>query len=91
MQNFLDSATDWTVRRRVAAGSPPEELFRFDPRAWIPAGAESDPFAASLGHSAWRQARAEWVAAGGNWPGGEGQREMQEAILTPDEPFDGKV
>lgn len=79
------------MKRRVAAGSPPPELASFNPRNWIPAGAEADPFAPTLGHRAWCQARAEWVAAGGIWPGGDGQRELQEAILTPDEPWDGTL
>lgn len=76
-------------RRLKVSEAPPERLARFNPRDWIPSGSESDPWAPTLGHRAWCAARAEWVAAGGVWPGGEGQREMQEAILTPDEPWDG--
>ena len=75
-------------RRQSTTGTPPPELVGFNPRDWIAAGAESDPWAPTLGHKAWCAARAEWVAAGGIWPGGDGQREIQEAILTPDEPFD---
>lgn len=79
------------MKRRLHIGeSPPPRLASFNPRDWIATGAESDPWAPTLGHRAWCQARAEWVAAGGVWPGGENAREMQEAILMPDEPWDGK-
>jgi hypothetical protein len=74
-------------RRPRAEGCPPPELAEFDPIDWIPAGA-SDAWAPTRAHEAWCAARSDWVAAGGVWPGGEGQREMGEAITTPDQPFD---
>jgi hypothetical protein len=69
--------------KRPAHASPPPELLTL-----APARREGDPWAATRAHEAWCAARAAWVAAGGAWPGGEGQREVQEAISTPDEPWD---
>lgn len=63
------------MKRKVPASSrPPPELLTFDPEHWT--------------HEAWCSARAAWVAAGGAWPGGEDQRELREAMITPDEPWD---
>ena len=39
----------------------------------------------------WRRERAAWAAAGGVWPGGEDQRELAEALETPDEAFPASV
>jgi hypothetical protein len=75
--------------KRPAHASPPPELLTFDVERWAPAGVDrDDPWRPTRAHKAWCAARAAWVAAGGVWPGGQGQREMQEAIATPDEPFD---
>jgi hypothetical protein len=62
---------------------PPVELTRYNPRAWIPFGSESDPNAPRLAHRAWCGARAAWVADGGEWPGGEAVRLMGERLLDP--------
>jgi hypothetical protein len=69
--------------KRPSHASPPPELLLFDPPH-----CEGDPWAATRAYEAWCAARAAWVAAGGTWPCGEGQREVQEAISTPDEPWD---
>lgn len=79
------------MKRRVRADAPPARLATFNPADWIPVGAAMDPWAPTRAHQAWCAARADWVAAGRAWPGGEGQRDMQEAIAVPDQPFDGKV
>ncbi|WP_264016572.1 hypothetical protein, partial [Mycobacterium heckeshornense] len=39
----------------------------------------------------WRADRTAWVAGGGEWPGGEKQRELQEAFAMPDEPWDEPI
>jgi hypothetical protein len=48
----------------------------------------NDPWAATEAWWAWCAARQAWVDGGGLWPPGEGQREMQQAIACPDEPWD---
>ena len=78
------------MRRRTGATLPPPELMTPPP---IPTGV--DPVEALLAWRAaydqWRTDRAAWVAVGGEWPGGEEQRELQEAMAMPDEPFDPAV
>jgi hypothetical protein len=75
--------------KRPAHASPPRELLVFDVDRWAPTDiAAADPWRPTRAYEAWRAARAAWVAAGGIWPGGEGQREVHEAICWPDEPFD---
>jgi hypothetical protein len=75
-----------TRRRRLPADVPPPELVTFDPPV-----CPGDPWAATRAHQAWCAARAASVAAGGVWPGGEDQRELQEAMCIPDEPWDCSV
>lgn len=67
--------------RRRAASTPPPELLAAPMR---PADGDLGVWAAA--YRAWCAARLEWVEAGGVWPGGEDQRQIQEAIATPDEP-----
>lgn len=77
--------------KRPAMHTPPPELLVFDAGRWAPADvAAADPRRPTRAWEAWRAARAAWVDAGGVWPGGENQREMQEAIAGPDEPFDAE-
>jgi hypothetical protein len=60
----------------------------FDVERWVPEHvAADDPWRATMAYTAWAAARAAWVATGGVWPDGEDQRALQEAIATPDEPF----
>jgi hypothetical protein len=59
----------------------------FDPDSWAPPGSDRDPWRATKAHTAWCAARASWSSTR-LWPTGEGQREIEEAIVTPDEPFD---
>jgi hypothetical protein len=75
------------VRRRVdAADAPPPQLVVFDPDDWS-MGHRDDPWGPTRAHQAWRAARAAWVAAGNAWPSGDDQRELEEAMCTPDEPW----
>ncbi|MGB8382745.1 MAG: hypothetical protein WCG47_16125 [Dermatophilaceae bacterium] len=76
------------MRRRVdAAAVPPSELLVFHSDRWAPVGNRDDPWSATRAHEAWRAARAAWVAAGNAWPSDEDQRELEEAMCTPDEPW----
>ena len=78
-----------SVRIKRPAHAPPRELLTFDVARWAPPGiGPGDPWRPTRAHEAWVAARSAWVAAGGVWPGGEGQREVQDAIAMPDEPLD---
>jgi hypothetical protein len=79
------------VKRRTKTGPvPPPELVDFDVETWAPSDCPADdPWRPTWAHETWRGARAAWVAAGGIWP--DDQREMQEAIVTPDEPWRPEV
>jgi hypothetical protein len=73
--------------KRPAATTPPPELLTFDPDRWAPPDSDRDPWRATKAHEAWCAARASWSSTR-PWPTGEDQREFEEAIATPDEPFD---
>jgi hypothetical protein len=63
--------------KRPARASPPRELHTFDVERRAPLGVDvGDPRRPTRAHEAWCAARAAWVAAGGVWPDGEGQREI---------------
>lgn len=70
------------MRRRTGDAIPPRALLVTPAE---PADGDLAVWAADF--EAWRSARAAWVAAGGVWPGGEDQREFEEAIAVPDEPY----
>jgi hypothetical protein len=75
--------------KRPPNASPPRELLVFGVERWAPADIDPrDAWRSTRAHEVWCAARAAWVAAGGVWPGGEGQRELGEAVVMPDEPFD---
>jgi hypothetical protein len=77
------------VKRKVPASSvPPRELTEFDPDRWAPPGSDGDPRRATRAHDARCASRAAWVAVGNAWPSGEDHRELEEAMSTPDEPWD---
>lgn len=82
------------MRPRVDVSAPPVELLT-PPPAPYPIWPGVDPAAALRAWRAafddWRRERAAWAAAGGVWPGGEDQRELAEALETPDEAFPASV
>jgi hypothetical protein len=84
----------WNASRpgRVDVSAPPVELLTPPPVPY-PIRPGVDPAAALRAWRAafdeWRGERAAWVAAGGVWPGGGDQRELAEALETPDEPWHG--
>ncbi len=89
------------MRRKVKAVTRPAvELLTFDAgqvfmastpdvERWAPSDAPRDGWRATRAWQAWKAARAAWVAGGGEWPGGEDQREQEETARWPDEPFEG--
>jgi hypothetical protein len=76
----------YRVKRR-AGTTPPDELLTFDPEGWAPPGTVGDPWRETKAHAAWCAARASWSSTT-PWPNGEGQRQIEEAIVTPDEAFE---
>lgn len=76
-------------RRPEAVGAPLPELVTFNTERWAPPDAECDPRAATKAHQEWCAAREAWAAVN-SWPTGD-QRAVEEAIVTPDEPFDGSL
>lgn len=71
-------------KRRASSSAPPPALLTAPTR---PPNGDLAAWAAAYG--AWRAARVAWAAAGGVWPGGEDQRQTEEAIATPDEAVTG--
>ncbi|MGH3967731.1 MAG: hypothetical protein ACRDTV_06340 [Mycobacterium sp.] len=80
------------MRRRIDVSAPPVGLLTPPPAPYpIPPGVDPKTvlLAWRAAYDEWIAERAAWVAAGGVWPGGEDQRELQESAATPNEPFTG--
>jgi hypothetical protein len=71
---------------------PSPDLLEFDVERWAPADvAADDPWRPTRAHEAWCAARRQWLAAGNEWPSGEDQRQAEEIVVMPDEPFCGNT